>query len=139
MTARLRGGVDVETGEVVFAGDALAFGALTRKLRAPRPLVVRLEPCWGWAMVRPLAILRIAPGGGLPTVRVSEDQVTLAGGVEATAALADEIEAFVEHNDLAAPGMHAHISDGVGPSGHRVLAPGSCDLILAGSPQNELV
>jgi hypothetical protein len=72
--------------------------------------------------------LVVRPAAGVLRVSIEDDALALAGASTNLRAVADELAAFVEYNDLDQPGTHCHID----PSEDRSwIAPDSA-LTVAG-------
>lgn len=136
MTMRIRGGTDIENGALVLIGDAEAFHSLARLLRSDPTAAVVLDPVVGRPSIRPATGIRFETGGRTATIHTSADTATISGDLEAFVRLAEEIELFLEHNDLAEPGVHTHF-DAAAPGAEGVLAETSRDLTLAGPIADE--
>jgi hypothetical protein len=104
------------TPEAILWGDEPALLALIETLRTigdreavvdltDPPVVPRGDP------VPALARLVISPFGGAIQVQGSGEQISITGSPSSLTELADYIGQFVEHNDLAEPGIHTHLWD----------------------------
>ena len=131
MTTRLLAGADAQARAVLLIGDSEAFRELSRLLRTGKAAAVDVEGVRGRAAIRPIDAFRLERGLGGVTIALSGDTATLTGDAVSSARLAEEIELFLEHNDLNQPGMHMHIDASSGGAG-EVLAPQSHGLVLAG-------
>jgi hypothetical protein len=137
MTTRLSAGADAESRSLVLIGGPEAFRQLAQLLRAGRAAAVEVEGARGRAAIRPIAAFRLERGLGGVTIALSGDTAILAGDAASNTRLAEEIDLFLEHNDLNQPGMHMHIDTSSGGPG-ALLAPESHGLVLAGPvPDNE--
>lgn len=131
MTMLLRAGSDDESGALVLVGDVSTFRRLARLLRAGETTAIEVDELQGRAAIRPINAFHLVYGDEPATIQVSGDAASLTGSPASCARLADEIDLFLEHNDLSERGMHAHI-DATSLAGGDLLAIGSRDLILAG-------
>lgn len=132
MSADMRGGADVETGALVLVGGAEAFAWFSRCLRDVGATTVQLKPVTGWSAIRPIAFLRVKAGPHVATIQIEDDAATLSGDQESLIRLADEVDLFLEHNDLTEPGMHAHLDLASWSAAQALLRRSSRALILAG-------
>jgi hypothetical protein len=133
MTADMAGGVDVETGALVLIGEFATLAWFARCLRVGEPVSVNLKPVLGRPAIRSIAQLHIGLGNDIATIRVEEDSVGLNGNRESVTLIADEVDLFLQYNDVNEPGMHAHLDSSRRSAGQQpLLAPGSRPLILAG-------
>jgi hypothetical protein len=130
MTAELIGSVDVREGELILAGDSNAYHEMIGLLRGGQPASLNLRP--GGRGGEPIEKLLIAVSDGPVDVRYADGAAMLSGAPSYLEQLAQEIALFLEHNDLAEPGVHAHIDAQGSLSGVRVLADTSLALFLAG-------
>jgi hypothetical protein len=108
----LGGGIDRELGELVLAGAAPAVLRFAESILAA-DAVVSFVPMTDRPAVDPLERLEV--------VRVEDEREELSrSGTQAVLrasgsqlrALAEELRAFTEHNDLTRPGMHHHTAVG---------------------------
>lgn len=129
MTTRLRAGSDAQCGALVLVGDVGSFRQLARLLRAGETAAMKVDELKGRSSIRPINDFYLARGDGYATIEVTGNAATLTGDAASCARLADEIDLFLEHNDLTEPGMHVHID---AASAGDLLAIGSRELILAG-------
>jgi hypothetical protein len=132
MTNALAGGIDGETGSLLLVGDAGAFAWISRRLRDSEPITVDLEPVTGWPAIDSITSLAITPANHMATIHLEHGSATLSGDRESLTRLADELDLFVEHNDLNEPGMHAHLDSASWSAGQALFAPDSLGLIVAG-------
>lgn len=132
MSASMRGGTDIETGDLVLVGDAEAFGTFSRCLRDGQPTTVELEPVSGWRTIRPISLLHVSPSRHGAIVRIDDHEAFLSGNHESLQRLADEVDLFVGNNDLNEPGVHAHLESTSWSTGVALFEPESRGLILAG-------
>jgi hypothetical protein len=128
---QLCAGSDAESGALVLIGDVDSFRQLARLLRAGEATTIQVDEVQARTAILPIGALNLERGDGQTTIGISDDTATLTGDAASRARLADEIDVFLEHNDLNEPGMHIHI-DAASVSGGELLASGSRDLILAG-------
>lgn len=132
MSVDLRGGADVETGALVLVGDAETLAWLSHSLRDGEATTVELEPVTGRPAIRALARLRLEPTHDVATIHIEQDCATLSGDQESFVRLADEVDLFLEYNDLSEPGIHAHLDSASWSARQALLGPDSRGLILAG-------
>lgn len=89
-----------------------------------------LEPTEGRPALTPVRALRIDEGDEgterTVTIRIIDDCAAISGSAASYCQLADEIDLFVEHNDITEPGAHTHI----GPP--LVFDESGLDLVFAG-------
>lgn len=89
-------------------------------------MTIEVDEITGRSAIRPIDVLYLELTDGPATVSVLGDAGRLRGNAESFSRLADEIDLFLEHNDLDEPGMHTHIE------APDLLAADSRELILAG-------
>ena len=133
----MRGGVDAENGALVLIGDYSAFRQFTSFLRSNRAGVIPLEPVEGRAALRPIGALHVKPAEHAAVIIITGEAATISASEASYGQLADEIELFLEYNDLTEPGMHAHVEAICAPDGIGVLDVRSVELILAGPVSDE--
>ena len=138
MTLDLHGGTDVETEALILVGDADSFARLAQRLRDAEATTVQLQPVTGRSAIRAITCLRLQPVDDAASIDIAQGTATLSGDRASFARLAAEIEAFIEHNDLDEPGMHAHLDPASWPGRQRLLGPASRGLILAGPVPDSL-
>lgn len=138
MTTDMAGGADAETGGLVLVGNAKAFAWFTRFLRVGEVTTVDLKPLTGRPSIRAIARLQIGLASHVATIRVENDSATLIGNRESLTRLADEVDLFLEHNDLTEPGMHAHFNTASWSDGEALFGQTSRALTLAGPVPDSL-
>ncbi|MGO9955258.1 MAG: hypothetical protein ACLP50_04670 [Solirubrobacteraceae bacterium] len=79
-----------------------------------------------------LARLVLTLGTGPVDVQVVGDELQVSGGSDYMRALAEDLTAYLTHNDLDAPGMHHHLEYYGPPGAHPWLAAEALPLIVAG-------
>lgn len=132
----MRGGMDLETGDLILVGDAEAFGTFSGYLRGAEASTIELEPVRDWPAIRPVRCVRVSRGPEGATIRIDDDAAAIIGNQESLDRLADEIDLFLEHNDLNDPGVHAHLESASSSATVPLLAPESRGLVLAGPVPN---
>jgi hypothetical protein len=136
MRVDLSGGADVESGALILIADASSFAGLSSRLRDGEAATIDLHAITGRPAVRSLVRLSLEPARHVMRIRVEQDSATLSGDHASFLRLADEIELFLEHNDLSEPGIHAHLDFASSSAEEALLVVGSAGLILAGPVAN---
>jgi hypothetical protein len=122
--------VDDDTHELILTVTEAELRTLLGVLLHPETAEIKLDLGPDRPGLRRLDAIRLALGDGSVRLGLAEDHASMTGSREAFARLAEEVEAFAEHNDLNEPGMHAHF----GPAGqsYGVLGRDSVPLIITG-------
>ena len=132
----MRAAVDSVERVLILQADASGYDRLIEQLVSP-PASVVFD---GGAIddrSSPIGTLNVGAGDGLIVIGVEAQHISIVGSREALEALAADIRAFVEHNDLLEPGVHSHIEPGWTPSGGCYLAEHSASVLLAGPIPHE--
>jgi hypothetical protein len=94
--------------------------------------IVETEPLTGRPAISSITRLHLKPAQDFARVQIEDDSATLRGDQESFRRLADEVDLFVEHNDLSEPGLHAHLDSMSSCAGQPLFGPNSRGLVLAG-------
>ena len=110
MTIVLSGGIDTAAKTVVLIGDAAALLELAALLRRGNTSCSDLDPV-DTPTFAPASQLVVDVQAQEAMATAIGEAITIVGTATGLARLADEIDLFVEYNDLNVPGMHMHLLD----------------------------
>lgn len=131
------GAFDVEADALVLRVDEVGIRELMEALRSGRPSTRDLVPAPAAKWNRAIRSLTIRITEGAVTVGVEGENATITGSSPSLAWLAQELQLFVEYNDLSEPGMHAHFDPDVSRGEKAALAPSSRSLVIAGPTRDD--
>jgi hypothetical protein len=137
MNTDICSGADLETGALVLVADAEGFAWLSRRLRSGEATIVETDPVTGRPAISSITRLHLKPAQDIATIQIEDDSATLRGDQDSFNRLADEVDLFVEHNDLNEPGLHAHLDSVSSSAAQALLGPHSRGLVLAGPVPND--
>lgn len=127
----MRAAVDSPEHLLILQGDASEYALLIEQL-VSAPVSVTFDGAAIDEHSSPIGSLDVGAGDGPLVVGVETGRASIVGSCEVLEALAADIRAFVEHNDLLEPGAHTHIEPSWTPSGQTYLAKQSASVLLLG-------
>lgn len=127
----MQGGLYSAENSLLLVGDAKALAEFAGDLRRGGPQRLELEPADD-GYTSPVKELRVEVGASdIAHLEVRGAIAFLKGSRGACIHVAEEIELFLEHNDLTEPGMHTHIGEQQSLGRDYVVLRG-LELFLAG-------